>query len=431
MGRTRFSNISCLGDNRTDTSCQQILADGGFDEGALSGGGGFGIPRYPPSSVAPRLHCVAWRRLGSSYPLLRSVSVPDRGHHDISSVSSALQAVLRREGPPTHVLCEEALRTSASTSTITEWGVVAVSMLQELSLREARSAVLAMLTDALRGDALSAEYVLLAVLSRVYARHDETTVLGCIAIELCDLEVDDARVGALMSALTAIVPRCVKVCVDNLSLNSADLQPVKHEETNWMSRSALQLAAGTVLLLDSTSQSTDSQLNAIGTSSVEALRGVVTSQLLYVDCGYSSVAVPTDLPCLLFSTAFSPCDRIGDASSVVRISSLNQADPSNFRMISELEDWTWLTSARLWWAAVRLIEPIMAEDTLLLAEADFVHVRNAPDSEAAPLVEASDFHHWLTLARLLTLSLGEGRITVEHWRRVREMETERLRRFVQ
>jgi hypothetical protein len=201
-----------------------------------------------------------------------------------------------------------------------------------------------------------------------------------------------------------------------------------------MSDSPLQLAAGTVLFLDETSGEGDA-LTSVGLRSSQTLQGIISSQILTVECGFCEVDVPTDFICILLSSAQdTPSMRFGDSSGIITI----PLDTSNSDFVhsNELEV-SWLTTMRLWWAVVRLIEPTMADETLRMAETDFVRARNTPhvfeDSKSTedfpPNVDASDFHNWLNLARLVAVSFGESSITVDHWRRVQQLETQRVHRL--
>jgi Mini-chromosome maintenance replisome factor len=67
------------------------------------------------------------------------------------------------------------------------------------------------IAQALCGDILAAEYVVLAVLSRLYSREDGSLLLGSLSLSLCGCEQGDARVAAFKAVLSEIVPLCVQV----------------------------------------------------------------------------------------------------------------------------------------------------------------------------------------------------------------------------
>ncbi len=165
---------------------------------------GFADASHPPPSVAPRLHSVSWRKLGSSFPLLMTVdSVPSKS----SLATIALQTVLNKSAPRVdtnsyHILSESYFGLLDS--------VEADVMLSRDRLIEVRSSVLALLTDALWGDSLAAEYVLLGVLSQVYSRHEES-LLGSVTVQLIGIQAGDERVKSLERGLANFVPRIVKV----------------------------------------------------------------------------------------------------------------------------------------------------------------------------------------------------------------------------
>jgi hypothetical protein len=181
-----------------------VFDDCDFDTGAFYGFG-FAAQYHSFPSIAPRLHSVAWRKLGSSFPLIMTVdSIPC----DSGLATNALQTVFKKGAPKTntntfYVLAQNCsgLLDSAETA----------SMLSKNRLMETRSDVLAMLTEVLLGDSLAAEYVLLGMLSHVYGRHETSTVLGSVVIRLCGLHANDERVSSLESVLAHFLPRIAKV----------------------------------------------------------------------------------------------------------------------------------------------------------------------------------------------------------------------------
>ena len=84
-----------------------------------------------------------------------------------------------------------------------------------------RQLVLEHITRALGGDDLAGEYVLLAVLSRLYNREEESLLLGSLSVNLCGMARGDDRVAALKIAISDFVPLCVQVpsqtcnCISN------------------------------------------------------------------------------------------------------------------------------------------------------------------------------------------------------------------------
>ena len=144
--------------------------------------------------MAPRLHCISYRRLGSSYPLLHPVHVPDymESKADDNLIESTNQSVTLWG----HQAATHAAVSSTDNKATKEW-------------------ILNRITKVLVGDRTAAEYVLLSVLSRTYGRDDTgaNLLLGTLSITLNGFTVSDGRIEKLKEVLSEFVPLCVKVII--------------------------------------------------------------------------------------------------------------------------------------------------------------------------------------------------------------------------
>lgn len=145
-------------------------------------------------SMAPRLHCISYRRLGSSYPLLHPVHVPEYAESkaDDNLIESTNQSVnLWADQTVTHTAVS-----STENKATKEW-------------------ILNRIAKVLGGDRTAAEYVLLCVLSRTYGRDytGANLLLGTLSITLNGFTVSDRRIEKLREVLSEFVPLCVKVII--------------------------------------------------------------------------------------------------------------------------------------------------------------------------------------------------------------------------
>ncbi|CAM9790171.1 unnamed protein product [Phaeothamnion confervicola] len=113
--------------------------------------------QLPPPSIAPRLHCLAHRRIAAVAPLPVDAASPRAILLNAAAAVAAPAAVSGAAATPSGSLAAFAGR--------------------------ARAAAVARLSAALGGDDLAAEYVLLALLSRAYAR-TPMLALGCLSVAL-------------------------------------------------------------------------------------------------------------------------------------------------------------------------------------------------------------------------------------------------------
>ena len=156
-----------------DDDVMGVHMAGGHDQEALQ-------DPLPPPSVAPRLHCITFRRLGSSFPLLLPVT--------------AMAGTIRLSGETAQILTtghHASLwhRKDSKSSIHPLNAVVSSTTTTATSAALSHAWVVQHLTHALAGDALAAEYVALAMLSRLRSReHNESLLLGVLSLNLCGFE---------------------------------------------------------------------------------------------------------------------------------------------------------------------------------------------------------------------------------------------------
>jgi len=389
---------------------------GGGGNGGGDGNGGV-TGALPPPSVAPRLHCIVFRRLGASFPLLVSVSMPVTMTMTMTASSSSRGSA-------------EPLLVAAS-----PWAASAVSAAAAATRSEGAAGagggpavygwVVRRVARALGGDALAAEYVALALLSRIRSREQhESLLLGVLSLSLSGLLPGDPRLAALRAVVADVVPRCVAIEADGPSLDAVAMYPVRDDAKNRLTLSPLQLGTGTVVLVNETGLA-EGRLGPQAARSAAALRCVATTQNLPVAFPYCDVKIPTDYP-LIFATATQAGNSIFSPSDAVKVILQPPVDGVSAHDDDGGEGDTaaQLALARLWWARARHCSDVaMSDATARHAEDDFVHARQA-DARLSP----ADFHRWLTVARLLAAATGDGEICVAHWERMRALERARLDR---
>lgn len=178
-----------------------------------------------------------------------------------------------------------------------------------IAIAQVREQLVGYLSTALAGDAVAAEYLLLCLLSRVYARADPTTPLGNLSLNLVlDSTVEGAAknkaVQDLLSTLRSVVPMVVTVNLSLENLNGTKFAPHKNYEQDVLVGGALQVANGTVMVIDETALSAG-QLNEQGVKNMDALQSLVGKMLLPYDFQYYSMDFPQDVAIVTVSEAKS------------------------------------------------------------------------------------------------------------------------------
>lgn len=346
------------------------------------------------TSSLPIIHCLVYRLLGPSFPL----------YSEVSSV-----------GVLTSI--EDASR--------------------------GQRMVLERLTDSLFGDHVSAQYITLALLSKSYKPNrgagvghiqleGDEDALGVLPVNLFNLQQGDIRIGRLLTTLREIVPRLIHLTVDIDSLNDTDFTLEKDNTTNSFSQSPLQLASGTVLVINECGLA-QGKLSPVGVRNLKCLRNLIRYQTIEAQFGYFalkyplnvSVLIVSDKPSLLSSesTVGIRCKALSDVNTVSILTSEQGRGTQNLELMRD------------WWGNCMLIDDVsMHESMLTVAEEAFVEMRHKrTDEEESSVVDVGksgvptvdDFQRMITTSRLCAVADGCSEISICHWERMLHIEQER------
>lgn len=240
----------------------------------------------PASSVVPRLHAIAFQRLGLAYPLLPQLRL-EPGHADYRRTLTSLQAE------------------------------------QSAPLQHVRRSLLQFIGRELRCDPTVSELLLLHLVSGVRGRQAER-VVGTFPLNFCIMASAEAdQSGQQRQPIMQMEPeqlarrarrwaerlfrlvrllsgRCLMLPLTLDSLNSQRLQPVKDYGHNCLNAGVLQLAQGTHVLIDETQMKPGRLLEA-GIRNLQCLSKVVSEQQLDYDFQFHQISFSIDAPVLSVS----------------------------------------------------------------------------------------------------------------------------------
>ncbi len=341
-----------------------------------------------------RIHGITYRKLCSSFPLLKPIAVTGGQSPNLFA----------------HIKRDESIFLSNINSEHT-------ALINSSRSMEVRSAIINRLTKALNGDKLMAEYVLLVLISKVYSRSDGVT-LGALTLNMYGQQVNDNVIVAVREVIGSLMARCVQLSASTLSMNNANWMPERNEEANRIVLSPIQVGSGTVILINESSIN-QVDLNKNGIKSMQALQSMVLLQKLPVQFSYYQVQIPTEASFIFISHEESSI--INSDSDIIRVP-LEYGDGADMEVV---EDTVSLDDIRLWIVSIReLGDKPLDEEMLRFIEEDFVRSRQL-NRDITP----STFHNWLTLARLIAFSNGSNKISRVEWDYMRHLETERERRI--
>ncbi|XP_071985601.1 mini-chromosome maintenance complex-binding protein [Engystomops pustulosus] len=332
----------------------------------------------PPTSLVPRIHAIVIQKLPHTNPLI-----------------------------PSSVCESEASKQSVS------------SFMSELS--SVRSDLLGFLTHALLGDGLAAEYLILHLISTVYARRD-VLPLGKFSLNLSGCPRSSDFTQRLYSILQQIVTASHYLPMTIDTMNGLRFVPCKDYSTNRLVSGLLQLPAHTLLLVDETVLE-QGQLDTAGVRNLTALGNVITWQKVDYDFSYHQMEFPCNVNVLVTSEGRSllPSDCQVHLKPQTCPPSL---EPYMEALLSATLP-AMLNKFRMYLSLLQLMDYTITEEITKAVEDDFVDMRkDDPQS-----MSADDLHRLLVVARLLSLSVGQTSLSRDGWLRAKELETQRKSRL--
>uniref|UniRef100_A0A3Q2QPJ6 Mini-chromosome maintenance complex-binding protein n=1 Tax=Fundulus heteroclitus TaxID=8078 RepID=A0A3Q2QPJ6_FUNHE len=333
----------------------------------------------PPASLVPRLHMLYAKRLAHNNPLL-----PYGGLEESRAFLS---------------------------STLGEMAAV-------------RAELLSYFTHVLLGDALAAEYLLLHLISTVYARRD-VLPLGKLALNLSGCPAVSSYTERLYQIIQQLVPSSYYLAMTLQNMNQMRLVPKKDYVANRLVSGALQLAKNTSLFLDET-QLEQGQLDTTGVRNVTALGNLISWQKVDYDFNFHQMEFPSNVNVLIASEGRSllPSDCHIHLQPQVAPSHMEEYVGS-LHIHSQAS--SQLNKFRVFLGVARLLDYSISEEVTKAVEDDFVDMRkDDPQS-----MSADTLHRMLVVARLLSLSLGQTSLSRDSWLRARHIETLRRSRMEQ
>lgn len=269
----------------------------------------------------------------------------------------------------------------------------------------------------LLGDALAAEYLVMALLSKPLRRGEQ--LVGKLSLNLVlPSNHDNQATEALRMALHSICSSVVTIDVNIASLNSREVYARKDYEVNRLRAGCLQLAEGSCLLLNETALS-HGRLAERGVKNMRALKAVSNQGVALVDFKYYESEVDVQYSTVLLSKGGK---SIVGGDVVIRVI-------ENPPGCVTLQNW----EAR--WLARDVIEKLRMALTLLLEDGRFDISDQISEEVSQTYVEArrnggakdgqESLQRWLAVARASARTFGESQLSSERWKYA--MELERLR----
>ncbi|XP_017319110.1 mini-chromosome maintenance complex-binding protein isoform X1 [Ictalurus punctatus] len=329
----------------------------------------------PPASLVPRLHMLYAEQLRHNNPLLPSAVSEDKEAF-LNSVTSEMSSV--------------------------------------------RAELLTYLTHVFLGDSLAAEYLILHLISSVYARRD-VLPLGKFALNVSGCPHTSPYTDQLYQIIQQLVPSSYRLCMSLHNMNTQRMVPRKDYAANRLVSGALQLGRNTSLVLDET-QLEQGQLDTTGVRNITALGNLISWQKVDYDFNYHQMEFPCNINVLIMSEGRSllPCDCQIHLHPTV--SPPNLEEYMKTVQLAQLP--SQLNKYRVYLTVARSLDYSISDQVTKAVEEDFVEMRkDDPQS-----ISAEDLHRMLVVARLLSLSYGQTTLSREGWIKAKQLEILRTSR---
>ncbi|CAM4595152.1 unnamed protein product [Caretta caretta] len=333
----------------------------------------------PPASLVPRIHVILAQKLQHINPLLPAC------------------------------LNEEESKSFVS------------SFMMELS--PLRAELLGFLTHALLGDSLAAEYLILHLISTVYARRD-VLPLGKFTVNLSGCPRNSIFTEHIYRIIQQLVPAAYRLQMTIENMNHSRFIPHKDYTANRLVSGVLQLASNTSLVIDETLLE-QGQLDTTGVHNVTALGNLITWQKVDYDFSYHQMEFPCNINVLITSEGRSLLPSDCQVHLQPQIIPPNMEEYINSLLTAVLP--SMLNKFRIFLSLLRLLDYSISDEVTKAVEEDFVEMRkNDPES-----ITADDLHRTLLVARFLSLSAGQTTLSRERWLRAKQLEALRKTRLQQ
>ncbi|XP_038614423.1 mini-chromosome maintenance complex-binding protein [Tachyglossus aculeatus] len=333
----------------------------------------------PPASLVPRIHVISAQKLQHINPLLPSCLKEEESKSFVSGFMSELSPV--------------------------------------------RAELLGFLTQALLGDSLAAEYLILHLISTVYARRD-VLALGKFTLNLSGCPRNSIFTEHLYRIIQQLVPASFNLQMTIGNMNHLKFIPHKDYTANRLVSGVLQLPDNTSLVVDETLLE-QGQLDTAGVHNVTALGNLITWQKVDYDFSYHQMEFPCNINVLIISEGRSLLPSDCQVHLQPQIIPPNMEEYMKSLLTAVFP--SLLNKFRIYLTLVRLLDYSISDEITKAVEDDFVEMRKSDPQS----ITAEDLHQLLIVARFLSLSAGQTTLSRERWLRAKQLESLRKTRLQQ
>ncbi|KAL4090033.1 hypothetical protein QTP88_024940 [Uroleucon formosanum] len=278
------------------------------------------------------------------------------------------------------------------------------------------------LTQALLGDSLVADYLLFYLVSTIYNRQ-HNLVPGKFSLNIRGIprDIEQSYTKHLYSLISYLVVKSEYLPIQIHTLNNMDMIPRKCYTSNRLLNGFLQLSDRTHLVLDETDLQ-PGNLDSKGILNLEALKNIISNQQMKYDFTYYGMDYETQIPTLTLSIGKSllPCD----------IDIVLKPDPSYSADVEETmksvldylkSQLPLVDKLRKYIAIISTFPFKYDQDILQVIENDYVEMRRVDPKN----VSGDDLHIFLMISKLIALCSGKNEFDNPIWESGKSLENQR------
>ncbi|KAJ3923431.1 hypothetical protein F5877DRAFT_31480 [Lentinula edodes] len=322
--------------------------------------------------------------------------------------------------------------------------------------------------ESLAGDMDAAEWVLLSIISRVQSRHPPiipasltlarfppppaTVVPTASTSDTPDVHRLETSTGtpALYHVLSLLLPIITHVPLSLPLLNDGVFFPeskprlrsedADEEPEDELYSGLLQLAPSTVCLITDSSV-TEGQINDRGVRNLRALQEVIRNQTLEYVFPYSVFRFETDIGCIVCTEGkksalvethttipLRPADSLSISELQKRLYKL--PDELNLPPIEKLEAWRKLIGVPVGGIGVsNAAAELIQEEFVQERQNEAQRSKSSVERKAQTTITPDDLIHRMLMTKLLALSTHEPEVSIDIWKRMKDLESRRLARM--
>ncbi|KAI8998908.1 putative alanine racemase-domain-containing protein [Trametes punicea] len=283
-----------------------------------------------------------------------------------------------------------------------------------------------MAEEALGGDRVAAEWVLLSCISRVHSRHPPLLPPSLVISRfpppppVPSTASDTPLLTPTLSAvLQYLLPLTHTLPLSLDTLNKSQFVPESKDED--LHAGVLQIPQGTVLLVTEGGVR-EGQLLERGVMNVRALQDVIDAQTLSYVFPFSQYSFPTDISCIVLSEGRKSTFFKTDLNVPLRVSTTPAVVAALYKPAEEvrLPSEEKLAAFRDLVVGARSGKVQVPETTSEHIQAEFVRERQNDRN-----LTADDLIRRMTVSKLYALSLHEPSLSVETWQRAKAFDDQR------